>query len=237
MPELPILDHEGKLLPMAPVLLMGIMLYPGDVQRRDHFIASSIVRLVSNPDMQISADPSKWGWLVPILHSAPSADEIARKAQRTAENSWIATTALGIMLSAAENHPDQQVDVSRALWALAQVNPDAPSSRTCWRAWKRFRSVAHLDLAIGSLLHHHGPVEGTEFLKFLFHHFVEYLGLSEAVRRTTIDRRFLAFDDPWRVPPRLELRQFTVSFPPLSDPLLAALAAYVPEHADEGVEE
>lgn len=237
MPELPIVDNEGKLLPMAPVLLMAIMLYPDDEKARDHFAASSIVRLVSNPDMEIRADPSKWGPLIPILHSAPSADEIARKAQRTAENSWIATTALGIMLSAGEHHPDQKIDISRALWALAQVNPDVPSSRTRWRAWRRFRSVAHLDLAIGSLLGRYGQVEGPEFLKLLFHHFGQYLGLSEAVRRTAVARRFLAFDDSWRVPPQLELRQFTVSFPPLSEALLAALAAYLPEHSDEGVEE
>ncbi len=238
MPELPILDSEGKLSSVAPIIVTAIMAHPDDEKARAEFAANNLVHLLTVIAGEGTIPVTSLGFLVPVLSAAPSAGAVLQRTMLAVANSWVATTTLALMLSAAENHPDQKIDASRAFWIIESTSPGAPTNRTKQKLWQQFRPVAHLDLAIGPLLLAHGitpPAPGDppplNFTQFLFANFVEFLGLAESIRRSAVAHRFIAHEELWWAPPSLSLPTFSVSLPPLTDEQLAALATYKPPHA------
>jgi len=236
MPELPILDNQGRLASAAPIIVATIATYPDDEQARGEYLASLFVQLGGKVNSQEAL-----AVVLGILHEAPSRSELQRQATRATENAWVASMALLIMLGTSIHHPEQRIDASRALWAVSQEYPnEVPSERTRWRIWGRFGRVAHLKLAIDSLLFAHGfsmknlPPSPIEFLGA---NFIDYLGRAETICRLALERRFLFHGEVWRAPVGLEIPRVSVSIPAPPESVLAALASYVPAYSRDGIEE
>ncbi len=235
MPELPILGRDGKLASVAPVLTLAIMTYPDDERARLEFVASYLVGILKNPE---NLDLSSIGFLAPYLQTAPGPKVLEEDVQRAVQSTWVATTTLAILLSAAEHHPQVKMKAKHAFGIIATLKPGSASPTTLQNIWKRFRPVAHLDLAVSSLANAHGvprniaqdPAQFDPFV-FVSKHFEEFLAYAEAIRHSVEKHRLIKSAELWRVPPSLKLPARTVPFPPLTEPMLAVLATYSPEHS------
>ncbi len=235
MPELPILGSDGKLAPVAPVLTLAVMNYPTDERARLEFAASYLVGILKNPE---NLDLSSLGFLVPYLRTAPTPNELEKDVQKAVRNSGVASKTLRILLSAAEHHPHVKMNVEKALYVIEKLVTGAPGERTRDTMWKKFRPVAHLDLAVSSLANAHGvprdiAQDPAQFDPFglVSKHFEEFLAYAEAIRCSVEKHRLIKSAELWRVPASLEFPALTVLFPPLTEPMLAVLATYSSKHS------
>ncbi len=234
MPNLPILGSDGKLVPIAPVLTLAVMTYPDEKAAREEFAASVLVGLIESPE---NKDLSSLGFLVPVLRTAPTPKVLAGNVQRAAKSSWVATTVLSLMLSAAHHHSKVKRHAKRFFYVIDELIAGPPTDRTFQQAWKTFRSVAHLDLAVSALASAHGVPTATakdiaafDVFAFVSKHFQEYLTYAESIRRAVEKHRLVASKELWRVPPALELPEIDLRYPPLPESVLTALASYQPDH-------
>lgn len=233
MPELPILDNGGRLSNHAPIIVEAIKMYPVDEPARVRYLASFLANFAEVIPPQIQPQ------LIRILNAASSGEEILRLARRSTQSAGVACMVLSTMLRAAVHHPEYSIDANRTFWALSQAYPkEIPSVRSCWRLWKQFRPVAHLSMATDVQLEAYGfSPKNQPSIDFLYANFYEFLGLAEFYRRLAVERRVLSFEEAWRVPDSLEVPQLTIDIQKLSEPMLNALASYVPPHGREGIEE
>jgi len=234
MPDLPILGSDGELAPIAPVLTLAVMTYPDDPIARAEFSSSVLVGLIENPE---SKDLSSLGFLAPVLRTAPAPTVLAGDVQRAAKSSWVATTVLSLMLSAAHHHPRVKRHAKHFFYVIDALVVGAPTDKTFQEAWKKLRAVAHLDLAVSVLANAHGvpaatakDIEAFNVLAFVSKHFREYLTYAESIRRSVEKHRLVAPRELWRVPPVLELPEVEFPYPPLPESVLAVLASYRPDH-------
>lgn len=242
MPELPVLDASGKLSPVAHVILMAVMAYPENEQKQEEILASAVTgalqRVPESP--AVTADlVQRFSWFLPAVHRAPSPGGVKRAALKASGSAWIAADALVLMLGGAIHHPDLDVHLTKALYAISVYHQGNVTrqggklrlgNRTLWTAWTTFRSVAHLH-AVKRLWAEDHPDDSKSFPQWFASNLEEFLAAAEDLRRQAVTRRFLTNGETWSVPPTLPLPPVTVAPAPLDPEMLAILRDYRPEHS------
>ncbi len=228
MKELPIVDDEGCLLPMAPILLVALSVYPKDPKSRLELATDLIVRLHGGS----KGDLSNLVFLLPIIHQAPATDEILRRAVKAQEGAQFASSALQIMLCASEFHPDLEMNLSIAAWGLGQgpvARTRALSGRTQWRYWGTYTAVAPLRLAIETVCESRSP----EPEQLIFEPLQDILDLTESIRLYAEERRILRRRIALRVPSSIPTKRVPLPVSPLAPAFLEALKTYKPTNSKQ----
>lgn len=222
--------------------VLAVTIYPTEVQKRDQLLiatACKALTLGSKPRIEIEAD-----WLK-VLLDAPPLDKIMGDAGAYAGSSWMAGELILFMISAALHHPELDITLTKGVWVLPKVlgggetwdgGVFSAAPRTVWKAWSRFKSVAHLHAVRQIWLQDRNRQAGPDmegFSKLQMDKVLEYLAFSEAIRRQAVERRIIRHEDTWRSPESLVLPSVTLEIPPLPQPALDELAKYRPEYSKD----
>lgn len=246
-----LLEEDGSLSWFAPVSLLAVSMYPDREDKREQFLINVAAQMIARGaeakeehDVQIPT-----AWLDSILQS-PSSEKIISDSGVYASNSWIAGELIMFMIDAAIHHPELEVTLTKAVWALPRLlggeetfggGTVSVAQRTVWKAWGRFKSVAHLHAMRQIWLQDKDRQTGPDIEGFVALHndkILEYLSLSEAIRKAAVERRILRHDDTWRPPESLQLPPARIEIPPLPQSAIEELKKYRPEFSkDTDVEE
>lgn len=241
------MSEDGSLSDVALFALVATRTYPTEQAKRDLFFAASMVRVL----LRIKTELKDENVEIPrdclnLILNAPPIDKIVANAHAYAANSWIAGEMILFMINAAIHHPELDVTLTKAVWIIPRLfegketwqgRPFSISQRTVWGAWSRFKSVAHFH-AVEQIWRQDknretGP-DDEGFLKLQTERLLEYLALSEVIRRAAVDRRIISHNDTWWSPESLHLPSINLGLPPLPETALRELAAYRPEFSSEG---
>ena len=184
-----------------------------------------------------------------VLH-APALEELLRRASRQAGSSWQAAEMLMMMLSATIHHPEQQINPTKAVYAVSEIFKGEKTwggqlatvaQRTVWKAWSRFKVVAHLHAIRQIWLHEQeqaGSLDLRGLADFMAEDPLRFLADAESIRRAAVERRILSYEDAWRAPDDIDLPSSPIQIPPLPTTALEVLSRYVPEFSkDAGLDE
>jgi hypothetical protein len=242
MPDLPIVGSNGKLHSFAPLVVLAVTTYPEDSDKQEELIASRFISSLlplKNSAKLIHQAVAEIPWLVPALHRGPRPVELLRTAGRDGALSWAAGELLLTMLTAAVCHPELDISLTKAVYGLSRFTNGKPTygggkaksaQRTLWKAWRRFRRVAHF-CAVQQLWTQNNP-ERHDFGLWSVSNFEEYLSVAEAIRREAVTRRFLSEETTWRVPQLLRLRSIELDLGEGFKPeFLKILHSYRPEYS------
>ena len=177
--------------------------------------------------------------MVPALHRAGTPSQVIEGAARDHAVSWAAGELLLVMLTAAIHHPEVRISLTKAVYGLSRFFEGKPTyggdqakakERTLWKAWERFRSVAHFH-AVRQLWTHDNHPNPETFATWTGENFEEYLAVAEEIRREAALRRLTDRVDTWCVPRALQLRRMQLELTALDSELLQILLQYKPEHS------
>jgi hypothetical protein len=216
MPELPIVDSEGKLLSFAPILLQAYAVYPDGGDEFEELLASGIVSEVLLEESP-SEDPiplllkivTKNPWIIPALHRGPTPEKILKDALQADIAAWGAGEILLTMLSVSKLYPDLGVHLRMTIEVISEFQKKskrATSESTLWNSWMRFKSVAHFHaVRQGWMAAPDLPQDPEYFAAWKLGDFANYLACAENYRKLAISGRFLKYKDAWRTPASLVL--------------------------------
>jgi hypothetical protein len=261
---LELLEPDGSLSFFASTNLLAATMYPDQKEKREELLVTTAVQLIikateeqkrlaakkgkrkkkgaEDKSVVTSSLPIPVDWLSVLLRS-PSAEKVLTDASTYAGYSWAAGELILFMISAAIHHPALDVTLTKAVWALSRIfageetyggGSVSVSQRTVWKAWSRFKSVAHFHAIRQIWLQDKNRRTGPDIEGFVDLHndrMLEYISLAEAVRKAAVERRILRHDETWWPPERLELPPARVQVPPLPPTALEELAKYAPEHS------
>ena len=237
-----LLSEDGSLSWFAPMVLTAVTAYPDKEEKREQLLIAIAAQAMamsaqaeSKPRVEIAVD-----WLDIILKS-PSVDKIISDAAAYAANSWIAGEVILFMINAAVHHPELNVTLTKAVWALPRLLGGEETwdggklsfgQRTTWKAWSRFKSVAHLHAVRQIWLQDRTREAGPDMEGFVTLHndkILELLAMSETIRKAAVERRIIRHDDTWRPPDGLELPEVSIEIPRLPQSAIEELSKYSPE--------
>lgn len=231
MPELPILDASGQLSEAAGDILLAFMTYPEDEERREEFLACTIVQRYEDNPEALASLAGTMPWLVLALHRAPTPSGVFAEATQATGSAWIVGEILLMMLGAAIHHPEINVSITKTVSVLKDFHKKDIGERTLWDAWSTFRSVAHFYAVRRFWMYAHDDPTGELWEDWVSGDFDEYLSAAEELREMAVTRRFLPYESTWRVPKSLTLPSVGVELAPLEPDLLALFRGYRPEHS------
>jgi hypothetical protein len=226
--------------------LTAVTMYPDKEEKREQLLIAITAKVLvmgaqaqSKPQVEID---TRW---LDLLLKSPPVDKIVSDAASYAAHSWIAGEVILFMINAAIHHPELNVTLTKAVWALPRLlggeetwNGGAVSvgQRTVWKAWSRFKSVAHLHAVRQIWLQDRTREIGPDIEGFVNLHndkILEYLSISEAIRKAAVERRILRHDDTWRPPEGLELPPARIEIPKLPQSAIEELGRYRPEYSKD----
>jgi hypothetical protein len=254
MPVLELLESDGSLSLFAPVNLLAVTMYPDQEEKREELLVTTAVQLLlkhADSKKQKGKSKKREGqasipvpaeWLAVLLRSS-SAEKVIEDAAAYAGYSWVAGELIMFMISAAIHHHAMDVTMTKAVWAQTRLfrgeetyggTALSLSQRTVWKAWSRFKSVAHLHAIRQIWLQDKNRQTGPNIEGFVGMHndkILEFLSIAEAIRKAAVERKILKHEETWWPPETLNLPPARVEVPPLPATALEELAKYVPEHS------
>jgi hypothetical protein len=237
VPELPILDASGGLSEVAQDIVLAIMAYPEDEDRQEELLASLIVEKYQDhprcPEI-LAGLTAAFPWFAAALYRSSTPAGVLSAARKATGSAWAAGEILVSMLAVSIHHPEINVGLSMTIDVLEEFNREGPArigNRTLWDAWSRFRSVSHF-YAVRRLwdVSYEDP-EGVHWDDWTTADFDEYLATAEDLRKVAITRRFLFYDETWRVPDSFALPPAQIQPGPLLPELLDLFRRYRPKHS------
>lgn len=247
MPEIELLlGEDDSPSGFAPMAMLAVSAYPNNEAKRLQFLVTIAAQMTARSakarnekEVQI---PANW---LDMLLTSPPAEKILSDAVAHTALSWIAGELILFLIDAAMHHSELDVTPTKAVWVLSRLFKGAETfaggtvsvaQRTIWKAWGRFKSVAHIHAVRQIWLQDKDRETGPDIERFteLQHdRFLEHLAVSEVIRKAAVERRILPHKDTWWPPSGLKLPPARVDFPPLPQAALDELAKYVPEHSAE----
>lgn len=239
MPELPLIDSDGKLLPYAPFVLLAYTTYPYDELKFEELLASGLVQHVlseedaSEDDRNAALLDLTAGnpWIIPALHRGPAPKEILEAAMQSDASAWAAGEILLTMLCVSSFHPEIPLTVKMTVECISEFQREtgqvAASESTLWNSWGRFKSVAHFHaVRQGWMAADDVPPEPEYFVAWRMVEFDTYLACAEHYRKLAVSKRLVKFKEFWRVPDNLQLPPAAIELGPLLPELLEIFLRY-----------
>ena len=244
MPVLQISAGDGRLLDLAPWVVLATMVYPNSVDDQVSLIAPLWAQNLVNVQTDDAPIPIPRSILRELIH-APALGEAVQRAMEEAKfEGAMAGKLLLYILTAAGTEP-KHASVGKGIELLARVNirQGLPASRrSISTAWSRFKSVSHLWAAAAYWMDvtiHHLPEDQLDIRWYFLSDetaLLTVLALAEDLRRKGESyhppRQKQPLLDPkimWNVPSDIELRGMTVPSGQLSDWAQKVLADYKAE--------
>lgn len=242
MPPIELLEPDGSLSLLAPIHLHAVTFYPDNESKRNELLVSTAVRLkIELEDEEEHLDvPISW---LEVLLTSPPAEKILQDAARYAKNSWIAGEILLFMVNAAVHHPDLDVNLTKAVWVFPRLcrkhkerggGAVSISEKTIWNAWARFKSVAHFHAFRQNWLQNtanESRPTAEDFVSLHSGRLLDYLGMTEGIRRAAVERKIVKHEETWFPPEGLTLPSSLLDIPPLPDSALEELDKFSMEHS------
>jgi hypothetical protein len=237
--------------------LLAVSIYPDREEKREELIVTTGVQLLvkleeerrkrendieKKPEEQRISIPLEW---LKVIVRSPAADQVIKDAGANAVYSWVAGELIMFMISAAIRHPQLDVTMTKAVWALPRLlrgeetyggGSVSLSQRTVWKAWSRFKPVPHLHAIRQIWLQDKNRRTGPDIASFVGMHnekILEYLSMAEAIRKAAVERKILRHEETWWPPETLKLPPARVGVPALPPSALEELARYAPEHSKD----
>lgn len=237
MPELPILDANGKLNEFARDILWAVMCYPQDGDRQEELLAAFILEKYQDhpASPEILAElAGSIPWLAAALYRSSTPSGVLAAAKKATGSAWAVGEILTTMLAVSIHHPEIPIGPSMAIDVIYEFHRDGSGRigyRTLWDVWTKFRAVAHF-YAVRRLwdLTFEDP-EGLHWQDWTAADFDEYLAVAENIRQMAVTRRFLSHEETWRVPAALGLSPARIEPGPLMPEMLALFQSYRPKHS------
>lgn len=166
MPVLPIEDAPSDA--HRAVIVYAFTTYPKDEAKRDEVIATYFADvLMKRPEYRpvLDAFASDNPWFTPALHRAGTPEDVLKETAREHSSGWACGELLVLMLSAAAHHPELDVTPTKALWVVSELYRGAKSqtgatvsasTRYIWKAWGKFKTVAHFYAVRSAWMDHFG---------------------------------------------------------------------------------
>lgn len=147
--ELPILDDNGELFLFAPIVVLGVMYFPGDLDKVDAFataLGADALRQQITDDIQTRRDVETSGlfgkqsfWR--LLKRDKEVEALMADAENSVDQGRLAANVLTTLLSLSV-HVVRLASVNNAVRGV--MNAESKSRSTVYDAWGRYKSVAHL---------------------------------------------------------------------------------------------
>ncbi|HEX4495295.1 MAG TPA: hypothetical protein VIE43_06470 [Thermoanaerobaculia bacterium] len=238
MPVLPIEDAPNDGFMAAVVYALATYPKPSDEAKRDEVIATFFGRVFTQrPEYRpvLEDFTAKNPWFFPAALRAGTPEEVMKETAVEHVSGWACGELLLLMLSAAAHHPDLEVTTTKALWVMSELYRGAKSRtgttvsaspRYFWKAWGKFKTVAHFHAVRPVWMDHFGDysILTPEVIR-------EYLAIAESIRHQAVARRFLPYAKTWSVPKSLELPDITYHPDPLEPKEIDLFRRYKPEHS------
>jgi hypothetical protein len=236
MPVLPIEDAPSDTYMAAVVYAFAT--YPKNEAKRDEVIATFFAGVLTRrPEYRPLLEDfnAKNPWFFPAVHRAGTPEKVMKATAEEHVSGWTCGDLLLLMLSAAAHHPELDATTTKALWVMSELYRGAKSRtgatvstsrRYIWKAWGKFKTVAHFHAVRPAWMDHFGDYEfiKPEAIR-------EYLAVAESIRQQAVARRFLSHEKTWRVPESLELPHITYHTAPLESETIDLFRRYRPEHS------
>jgi hypothetical protein len=236
MPELPIVDSEGKLLPYAPFIVLAYTIYPDGDDKFEELLASGMVHDVirESPEDDHSEELLQLAtnnpWLIPALFRGPTPERILKDANQADASAWAAGEILLMMLCASTFHPEIDLTLKMTIEVISEFQREggrvAASESTLWNSWSKFKSVAHFHAVRQAWASSVDRPSYEHFIAWRIESFDEYLACAENYRKHAVAKRFVAYDESWRAPSSLLLPPANLELGPLTPELLKIFLRY-----------
>jgi hypothetical protein len=126
MPELPILDDEGKLRATALDIIVAIMTYPEDEERQEELRAAYLVERIPDvpeADQLLAKLSAEVPWLAAALRRSGAPRRVIASAKKTAASAWAVGETLLTMLGAAITPSRDSHEPGKGYDGSSQVSP------------------------------------------------------------------------------------------------------------------
>lgn len=211
MPILPLLDSSGAILsPGATTRLQAVMLFPGDSQQREMFLARQSIKLRHDLPGGLEISDETFDSLIQGVDGASFIESVRANFRA----GGIAGYAFMAVARLAAHRPDD-ASLEKA-FRLCQAE-FVGNRNVFWKHWSCFANVSHLWAAWWL----HKGAGGTWVSLFealpYFLSVAEYFRLfGESFRSPRSSTTLLRPDDTWKSPPGLQLPKANVSHPELT---------------------
>ncbi len=218
MPPLDIIDDDGNLKQLAPIVVGAVMLSPTDEKWREEIYATGYLATATKVEQGI---PAKIG---AVIDSGPGKPAILSNAKYQGYDGWLAGQVLLFILRCAAHQP-KDASIGKAVYVMEralvllknqQGRPVSASRTKITNAWGKFKTVSHLWAA--------EHISEKSIYALNADNLVEFLATAEWFRnhaeahvpppRRAKAAPLLAEGEAWAAPDRLELP--TIAFDPPS---------------------